>query len=295
MKSTTRLLCAVIASALSLLPTLDAAPLLLPEADLFYTSFESDGTPPYSPGMLRNQNGWVRNGTLVDAAGEVVVGGTGGYPSSPDGSQMVRLVNALNGSGAHGGSPIMSVNFASEAVTDKLYFSGVTGFSGTITEETKIISRMYLNNSSAEWMGVIVGIQQDAGKLRFFYTQQGNTAVPTSFGAEASADAFYRFEVDVDIAGKSYAIRVYDSASDSLLASADDGAFRNNTAVTMNYLRINNLSNFPTTGDQFVTYYDQLWISTQAIPESSSLALIAGGAAIAFCIRRRSFVAKVAA
>lgn len=283
MKKTSRLLfSACLMAALKLTPAVSAAPLILPPANVFYTSFESSGSPVYSAGALSGQNGWSLKGSTVNAAAQVIIGGSAGVPASPDGSQMVALRNAKNSQNVYAGSPKAALQFSTIAHADALYFSGITGYSGTISENTGVISRLYLNDTS-EFNGVIFGLHQDGEEVRFFYNN-GQTA--TSFGSIATADTFYRFELDINIATKKFDIRVYSEADNLLLGSSTGAAFRGNTA-TLSYLRLNNLSNPTGNGDDFVTYYDQIWISTQAIPEPATWGLLLGGCGFLMLAHRR--------
>jgi len=285
MKKPIHLFSACLLAAIISAPVVIGAPLLLPPASVLYTSFEENDTPPYFAGRLDGQNGWLLKGSTVQSSAQVVIGGSGGNPPSPDGLQMVALRNAKNNQGVFAGPPKVSLQFATTPYTDSLYFSGLTGFSGTLTEATGVISRFYLNGTN-EFNGVIFGLQKSGDDVRFFYNN-GNAAV--SFGdSVASADTFYRFEVDVDIAGKKFDIRVYDYATNTLLGSSQDAAFRGDTA-SLSYLRLNNLSNPPTNGDDFATYYDQVWISTNPIPEPAAVSLLFGsGFLMMLFLRHRS-------
>ncbi len=255
------------------------APVVLPEANLFSTSFEE---PDYLPGTVYGQNGWTRSGTTVDTPGMVIEDGTGAPLSAPDGTQMLQLSNP---NGQYGTGPYANLKFTEEAATDRLYFSAVTAFSGSITANTGLISRFYLNNTSDNFYGAAFGIHQQGGELRFFYLNAKNEYV--SFGeALAEADTFYRFEADLDITGLSYVVRVYDYEENTLIASTDKGFFRASKAIDINYLRITNSSNYNTNGDNYVTYYDQIWISTLPIPEGSTTALLSSTLLLLIPVRR---------
>lgn len=288
MRRRTKTIISSVLAALSLLGvSVCGASLVLPEANVFYTSFEE---PDYTLGSLYGQNGWVRNGSTVDASGLVVAGGTDGDPAAPAGNQMAKLLNAKSGSITYGGAPYASLKFTNTPLTEKLYFSAVTGFSGTISESTGLISRFYLNNSTDNFFGAAFGIHQDGGELRFFTMFPGGTgnATAVSFGTElAQENVFYRFEVDMDIIAKSYEIRVYDYVTNELLASSDEGRFRGDRAATIDYVRLGNSSNPATNGDDFVTYYDEIWISTNPIPEPSLVGVFVGAAALAAVVARR--------
>ncbi len=284
MKKRTSLLL-LLAAAVLASPVL-AAPLVLPPADTYSTSFESTDVPPYSLGNINGQNGWSLKGSTVLSSAQIINGGSGGAPATPDGTQMLALRNAPTSGGAPGGSPKVALQFATTALTDTLHFSGLTAFSGTIGTSTDIISRFYLNDSANEFNGVIFGLRQESGSLRFFYND-GLSA--TSFGSvNALADTFYRFELDIQITSRTFDIRVYSHDNNTLLGSYEGAAFRGTTS-SLSHLRLNNLSTGTTpTGDNFVTYYDQIWInSTAAVPEPSTWALLLGAGALFLLITHR--------
>jgi len=234
-----------------------AAPLVLPPADIFYTSFESNETPAYNTGTLIGQNGWVGSTT---SPYQIVANNV--TPGTPDGSQMVKIT---------GSNAITSLTYASPALMGDLYFSALAAFNvSTVNLADTLISRMYLNNSSANFNGAGFGIRQVNSQYEFYYLSSTNVA--TSFGSiNASADTFYRFEADVDIDARKYVLRVYDYQTNVLLASASDLAFRNGGPDSFNYLRLQNVS------VDFSSYYDQVWLSTTPVPEPSTMAFLIGG------------------
>ncbi|MDQ8194777.1 hypothetical protein QEH59_10095 [Coraliomargarita sp. SDUM461004] len=281
MKNKTKLITSLVFAASFMGARLLGA-LVVPDDNVYYTSFE---TPDYALGNVVGQDGWTLSGTTATTAAEIVVNGEVDYLG---GDQMLRLKNATWPSGTPRGTPIVNNEFTDTAMTDKLYFSGVTAFSGTITEnETGIISRFYLNNASNSFYGAAFGIHQDItndNELHFFYMNTSGSAV--SFGtAQAAADTFYRFEIDMDIAAKSYEIKVFDYESDSLIATSDSGVFRGDTAMSINYLRVSNSSSITT--DNYETYYDEIVISSTPIPESRSLPVYLGLASFLFVLNRR--------
>lgn len=236
------------------------------EADvLFATSFENDEIPGYSEGTLKAQNEWVLSGA-VKASAEVVSGGTEGDPAAPDGHHLLRLKNLKDHFDKDKAGPYANLQFSQSPLTGQLHFSGLTAFSGSVSEKTGHISRIYLSEAGQfGFHGAALGIWQDQGELRFFVmdeSNRGGKAHYVSFGDEhPKADTFYRFEADVDIVTKQYEVRVYDPATNRLLAESGSRKFRNKQEVAMNYLRLNNACNPSINGDDFTTYYDKIEIT----------------------------------
>lgn len=249
------------------------------EANVYYTSFESNEEPGYITGNLSGQNGWSAGN---QGGQRVVITGGGVNPVAPNGLQLVSL---------DGTDLWQNLKFTDEALTERLYFSIASSISGTVTEDG-LLTRLYLNNTSNGFHGAAFGIHREDGKLRF-YTQfkdgSNNGSTRYTFGdVEASLDTFYRFEVDMDISGKSYLIRVYDFESGDLLAASADGGFRGDLSINIDYLRLNTSTN---SANDITAYFDQVAISTTPIPEPSSLALLVGSGVLLFILakRRRSF------
>ncbi len=240
-----------------------------PTEELFATSFEADEEPPYLVGKLVDHEGWVLNGSGYKSAAQVVEGGADGAPVAPEGKQMIRIENPQTIFDNGTGGPFASYQFSRQPLKEALHFSGLTAFTGSITPETETIARFYLTNASKKesFLGAAFGIWQKRGELRFFYTT-GTRGRTTSLGeAVIEPGKFYRFEVNVNPEQRSFGIRVYDHASGTLLASAEDGRFRGDVDVLINYLRMSNSSNTPTRGDQFAVYYDGIRIGKGTLPK----------------------------
>jgi len=232
--------------------------------DLFETSFESGESPSYALGTIFGLNGWQRVNTTLNDAGMIIEGVKDGSPGAPDGTQMLRLTNAKGIFDIYRGAPYACIKIKSLETADQFSFSGVVGFSGDVSIKTGIISRFYLSNSekSNSFLGPAFGIWQERNALRFFYTKAPR-GVATSFGDDTPvAGKLYRVELDVNVPERSYRIRVYDLENNTMIASADDGRFRNDTAIAINYLRLNNQSNPSENGDDFISYFDDIKIST---------------------------------
>lgn len=240
-----------------------------PAEELFATSFEADEQSPYLVGKLVDHEGWVLNGSGYKSAALVVAGGADDAPAAPDGKQMIRIENPQTIFDNGTGGPFVSYQFSGKPLKEALHFSGLTAFTGSITPETEVISRFYLTNASKKesFLGAAFGIWQKRGELKFFYTT-GSRGRMTSLGeAMIEPGKFYRFEVNVNPEQRSFGIRVYDHGSGTLLASAEDGRFRGDVDVLINYLRMSNSSNTPTRGDKFAVYYDDIRIGKGTLPE----------------------------
>lgn len=215
-------------------------------------------------------NGWKRANSTINDSAMVIAGGSEGAPAAPDGLQMLRLMNAKDDFGVSRGAPFASLKFVPTEVADRLSFSGMVGFTGDVSAKTGVIARFYLSNAekTEAFMGPSFGIWQEKGSLRFFHTKAPRGSA-VSFGeATIEIGKFYRFQLDINVRERSYKIRVYDVESGALLGSADDGRFRNDTAIGINYLRLNNQSDPAENGDDFITYFDQIQISAAPLSES---------------------------
>lgn len=275
----------VVASLLvtALLSPVSGAPEILPEANVFSTSFDA---PQYSLGSVYGQDGWIKEGgsNTTNLSAEVI---------DRDDMRMLKVSNGWNAKTLDwGGGGVASRLFAADSpLTEKLYVSLVTAFDGTITAGDKLITRIHVTNSSNKFNGAVFGIRQVGEEIGFYYTDNNREY---SFGT-AAANVYYRFVVDMDIALKTYTVSVYDYLTNQLLASSGDAVFRSNSPSDITFLKLGNQNNDDPENDSYSSYFSNVWISTvPPIPEASTVSLLLGGVALCAVavLKRRSLLGR---
>ncbi len=210
-----------------------------PPADIFETSFESDQN--YRTGWVQDQNGWgvdrtVQNPNEVD----VIVGGVMDLPV-PVGTQMLRSTACPAGA---------NLTFTQAPPEDFFTFSALFAYEPLNPEN--INSKFLISDKELKFGGACFGVTKRDGAPVFFY-RDGEEEQILAPGQAAEPGVFYRFECDVDIAEKSFTVRVFDHEKNALLGEAKG-------KILNNMRKFDNLLIFmaPT------VYIDDIWIHSKA-------------------------------